>query len=93
MSKYCICCEKCFECIGKRSTNAARLWMDLCTTKMDCGNPVVCMPYETPEIRALELLGYVVSTEMQDHVRVNVLGYFSNEYQHAFCIKGGNHGS
>lgn len=92
MSKYFVCCEQCFESIGKRNTAAAKFWMDICTlqmnrdaTRIDANSP------KLPELRHLELLGFVVSTDWNDCILVKAKGYFINSNGHYFCIKGGRH--
>lgn len=92
MSKYFICCEKCFETIGKKNTKAARFWMDLCTYQMNNDFPYAMINApEFPEVRILELMGFVLTTDQKDGVNIKVQGYLENRGQHCFCIEGGCH--
>ncbi len=93
MSRYFICCEQCFESIGKRNTNAARFWMDLCALKLEKGEIFVLKTCDFPELRALELLGFVVSTDIHSGIALRIKGHCHTEDgQHFFCLKEGNHG-
>lgn len=67
--------------------------MDLCTLGMNRGEIVELITVDFPELRALETLGFVVSTETYDSIRIRVNGHiYSNDGQHFFCIKEGKHG-
>lgn len=93
MTNYFICCEACFERIGKRNTNAARLWMDLCALRMKHGDRVVVTSPELPELRQLETLGFIVTTEFKEKLGIYIKGHIlSEDGQDFFCIEGGNHG-
>ncbi len=93
MSKYFICCEQCFETIGRRSTNAARLWMDFCAMKLSEGSVVELDMSDFPELRVLETLGFLVSTDRLNTIAVRVNGHMSNQDgEHFFCVKEGQHG-
>jgi hypothetical protein len=92
MSKYFVCCEKCFETIGQKSTNAARLWMDLCALRLQEGTIVSIRTQDFPELRILELLGFVVSTDKPQNVVIRINGHqLTNEGQDFFCLKEGQH--
>jgi len=93
MSKYFICCEKCFETIGKKNTKAARLWMDFCAMKLQNGEVVEIETQDFPELRVLENLGFLISTEKKNSLAVRIKGHMSTEEgEHFFCVKEGRHG-
>ncbi len=93
MSRYFICCNQCFETIGRRNTNAARLWMDFCAAKLKCGEIIELEMSDFPELRVLENLGFVVSTDRQNTIAIRVNGHMSNQDgEHFFCVKEGQHG-
>ncbi len=90
-NKYFICCDKCFEVIGKYNTKAAKLWMDLCSLRMSMGE-IITLSQNCPEIRDLELLGFLVSTDQISSISLRIKGYIPTEDgQHFFCIKEGLH--
>jgi len=92
MSKYFVCCEKCFEKISRRSTNAAKWWMDLCTTHLNNSEKTITVIGDNPNLRLLETLGFLVSTETDDCIYINVKGHMrSEDGEHFFCPKGGMH--
>lgn len=92
MSDYFICCEKCFEIIGKKNTNAARIWMDLCSMRMNLGEVYILKTPDFPELRILENLGFVVSTEKPNGIAIRMTGHIHTyDNQHFFCLKEGQH--
>lgn len=91
MTKYFICCEKCFEVAAKRSPDAAKLWMDFCAIRLEEGE-VICLQKNFPELRSLEMLGFLVSTEQEDTIAVRINGHMQTlNGEHYFCIKEGRH--
>ena len=90
-SKYFVCCEECFKHIGKESTSAARLWMDLCA--LECQYGLVNLKIrENPALRTLELFGYVVTTDKPQHISIKLIGCMeTDDGQPFFCAKEGNH--
>lgn len=91
MSKYFVCCEKCFETIGKRNTRAARLWMDFCAHYLEYGEVIYMKNREFPELRILETMGFLVSTETEHGTAIKVKGHILDDDEHFFCIKEGDH--
>ncbi len=92
MTNYFVCCEECFGTIGRRSTKAARLWMDLCAMRLATSEIFTIKTRDFPELRTLELLGYVVSTEKPQSITMRVNGHGQTEDgEHFFCLKGGRH--
>ncbi len=91
MTKYFICCQKCFETIGKKSTRAAKVWMDICAQGMQIGATFEAAK-DTPEIRTLERLGFVLTTDKPETIAVKVKGHILAENgDHFFCLKEGKH--
>lgn len=92
MNKYFICCEKCFEKIGKRNTKAAKLWMEFCAMRLQEGGIVVLQSADFPELRVLETMGFLVSTDQHNSLAVQVNGHMNTEEgEHFFCVKEGRH--
>lgn len=92
MSKYFICCEKCFETIGKRNTRAAKLWMDFCAAILEYGKVILIQSPDFPELRVLETMGFLVSTEHSNSLAVKVNGHMNSEDgENFFCAKEGRH--
>jgi len=92
MNDYFVCCEQCFEVIGKRNTRAARLWMDLCSMILESGEPVFFLSSDFPELRVLETLGFLVSTDLDDSLAIRIHGHMSTlDGEHFFCVKEGRH--
>lgn len=80
-------CSTCLGIIGKKSTSAARLWTDLCAVDSD---PVCVRGHDIHELRILERLGFLVSTETAETVSIRLKGHpldDTNEY--VYCR--GNH--
>ncbi len=87
-----MCCEKCFETIGKRNTRAAKIWMDVCCMHLNTGKVVFLKNQDFPELRVLEMLGFLISTDQQNGLAIRVNGHMSTEDgEHFFCVKEGHH--
>ena len=92
-SKYYMCCEKCFEKIARLHGNAARLLMDLCALRLSRGEYVKVRAVDMPELRLLEIEGYVCSIESPPtHLIINIRGHYINEDGlDSFCLERGSH--
>ncbi len=74
-SKPIVGCEKCFEKIGRCSTASAKIWLMIiekahvsdvfCYTENDL--------YDA-QFRLLENMGFLISTDVRDHVEFKLLG-------------------
>lgn len=92
MSRYFLCCEQCFTTISERSVKAAKLWMDFCTLGLENGEIVIIETNDFPELRVLETLGFLVSTDQYKQLAVRVKGHIlTKEGEHFFCAKEGRH--
>ena len=92
MTRYFICCESCFENIAKKNTTAAKLWMDLCAMRLQFGEFLEILDTaDIPELRALEVLGFIITTDMKNKIAIQVNGHFESEGEHCFCLLGGCH--
>ncbi len=92
MSKHFVCCEKCFHELGRKKSSLLRLWMDLCSMYCARGGTFYLPGVNISNFRALEKLGFVVSTESNKGFNIKVLGHcISSDGEHCFCIKGGRH--
>ena len=91
MTNYFICCEKCFEDIGRKSCNAAKLWMDLCALYLEEGD-YFRLSGCSSEIRILEKMRFLLSTDEAETIAVHVKGHILSDMgEHFFCRKGGHH--
>lgn len=90
-NKYFICCEKCFETIGRTNTRAARIWMDFCAMYLE--NGLFGLDFDFGEIGVLERLGFLVSYENPDSsLAIRVKGHMNSVTgEHFFCVKEGCH--
>lgn len=87
MSKPGLCCESCFEIIAKYNTHTAALWLDLCELQLH--SPVFGLwTEECEELRLLEILGFIVTTETPNIIIVKVKGERCDNQGPYFC--GGN---
>lgn len=89
--KYFVCCEQCFENIGKRSTNAARLWMDLCAVECEYGL-INFKSMDNPCIRTLEHLGFLITTDKLKYISIRLKGRMeTTSGEPFFCSREGFH--
>ena len=92
MTKYFICCQKCFEKIGKHNTKAAKLWMDFCAIHLEESGLIILKSVDFPELRTLETLGFLVSTDHENYLYIRVKGHMTTTIgEHFFCVKEGRH--
>jgi len=89
-SKYFICCERCFESICRESTRAAKVWMDYCAHQLSIGQTIKAQ--DSPEIKKLEVMGFIVSTEIDTGLLIRVNGHMNTmDGEHYFCVKAGHY--
>ena len=82
------CCEKCVAHIARIHTNAARLWLDLCALRLSRGEYVKIRTTDFHEMRLLENLGFVVTTEHPPHHLIVQIKHLHNEDgEQFFCLK------
>jgi len=92
MSKYFICCEQCFETICRKNTRAGKVWMDICAMHMSIGEIFLIENTESQELKYLENLGFLISTDTNNGILLRIKGHiFTDDGQDFFCLKGGNH--
>ena len=87
MSKPGICCDGCFTLLAKRSTNASKLWLDLCEVQITC-NIFGLRTDDNPHFHLLETLGFITTTETSDLIIFRVNGMEQDGLGAFFC--GGN---
>lgn len=87
MSKPGLCCDQCFELLAKRSTKAARLWIDLCEIQSTCS--IFGLRIEdNPLLQLLEVLQFITTTDVMNLIIVKVHGQKEDGLGPFFC--GGN---
>jgi len=93
MTKYFICCEKCYQDIVNKSLASAYMWMELCKRVLENENTVIeYFDVIIPSLRILEENKYILSTEREKMIAIRVNGYMlSEDGQHFFCAKEGHH--
>lgn len=84
MSKPGICCDNCFGLIARRSTSAARLWLDLCDLQMN-SQMFGLRTQDFPTLRLLETLGFILTTEIPGIIMVKVQGRHDDPLGTYFC--------
>ncbi len=90
MSKPGLCCDSCFGLIARRSTSAAKLWMDLCDIQIKTPNRFGLKLVDIPALRLLEILGFVLTSDTDQLTLVKVNGKHCDSIGTYFC--GGNCG-
>lgn len=73
-----ICCDLCFEKIGKKSPKAARLWLDLCDLHEYYKGVFSIAKFTNPELKQLENLGFLVTHENEHNLLVKMEGYHAS---------------
>lgn len=85
MSNPGLCCDECFAHIAKMNTSAAILWLDLCELQLSCEVFGVRERGEMKSICLLENLGFLVTTDTDDHTIIKVLGLTRENNNTFFC--------
>lgn len=69
------CCDECHRRIGMRSVSASRLWLDFCDqfTRQGIFN-FYDHSVDSSELRILETMGYIVSSENRENILIKLLG-------------------
>ncbi len=89
---YFICCQHCYERLKNRSAKAAKFWLAFCEHRMEFGEVIHIKNKESPELRTLEMMGFIITTDQKNGTAVKVLGHMqSEENEHFFCVKEGCH--
>lgn len=84
MSKPGLCCDVCFALIAKRSTTAAKLWLDLCEIEL-CAKVFGLLVPDLPEFQLLEHLGFITTTETSNLIIVKIHGKRKDSLGDFFC--------
>lgn len=82
-----ICCDECFASIGKRSTSAAKMWLELCALKVESG-VFGLRTNDLPETRVLEVMGFITTSEFlngEEGMFVKVNGEKHNYFCRGRC--------
>lgn len=85
MSKPGLCCERCFKSIAKNSTNAARLWLDLCSIQETCSIFGIRLIDESVSLENLEHMGFITTTDIEELIVVKVHGKQEDPQGVFFC--------
>lgn len=79
------CCAKCFKKIALAHTNAVRVWLKLCEFSITHGNIFTLNLEDFEELRILELLGFLVSTEKKTGITIKLVGIKHSLTNKHFC--------
>ena len=77
-------CDECFARICRKNVATGRLWIDLCSAK-DIYPVLKIKSDEFEELRLLELMGHIVTTEDKDHILIRVTGNESSYFCNGDC--------
>lgn len=92
MSSHFACCEKCFNDIAKTKTSASKLWLDLCNIMLQKGGIFHLRGEDNPELRWLEIKGFICSTETLYHIIIHVKGHMkTDDGEDFFCLNPDGH--
>ncbi len=80
-----LCCDECFANAAKRSTKAAKLWIDLCAYYVYSEGVFGFRADDMPELRMLEMMGYIITVDYDRGVMVQVWGLSMDEQGIYFC--------
>lgn len=81
-----MCCSKCFERICSKSVSAGKLWLNLCEIQAAfCKRPLTS-DEESKELKILESLGFITTTDTIPHIIVKINGQQEDEEGIFFCI-------
>lgn len=86
MSESFLCCDACFERLAKISVKAAKLWIDLCAIyTYEEGVFHVVFDDDEGHFVTLERLGYIITTDIDKGVVVNVSGQRFDHIGEYYC--------
>lgn len=84
MSKPGLCCDSCFDLIARRSTNAAKLWLDLCDIQVH-SQTFGLRTRDFPTLRLLENFGFILTMEKPGMILIKVQGQKYDALGTYFC--------
>ncbi len=85
MSEQGYCCDSCVKLIAHRSTDAARLWVELCEIHLESEMIISLVEECHPSLRTLEVLGFIITTENSQRTLAKVLGKITDETGTYYC--------
>ena len=86
MSEKYLCCDECFSHICKICTRSAKLWMDICSYYEKTGGIFGLKLPDFEELRTLEHMGFITTTENSDHIVVKMNGIHVDRQGIYFCL-------
>lgn len=84
MMKPGLCCDECFDLLAKRSTVAAKLWLDLCEIQEKCRIFGLRIE-ESAHLQLLEHLGFIITTDAEGLTVIKVFGKEEDSLGNFFC--------
>lgn len=86
------CCTECFGRIAKIHVGAAKAWLDICSLHLKYNDVLVLRTNDFEELSMLEKLGYIITTEIPNHILVKVLGSeLDEDGEWIYCINRRQH--
>ncbi len=89
-----VCCSKCFQQINLQSSQAAKLWVDLCEYESYTGKAIILKEkYCGEDLVLLEHLRFIVTTDYNDRILVRINGLHTHiDDEELYCIEVDKHG-
>lgn len=89
-----VCCQKCVEFLGKKSTSIVMIWLEMCAAYLDANKPIVAAPTESNTLEFLEKNGFIVTTDAGENVLIVPQGYHHEPDWNTpdfFCVNPSKH--
>lgn len=83
MTKFYACCDECFHILGQKDKSAAQGWLDLCEHYSVLGSEV--FPDENLEICLLENMGFIITTDVSNGIRIKLRTALDFNGESFFC--------
>lgn len=90
----CVCCCSCFNILKQKcGPTVAEIWREFCTHPewMVKENTLLFPGYDTPELRKLEKMRYIMTHEIEGYIIIKLLGEKQDCMNQSLFCPGGNH--
>lgn len=85
------CCKTCLQSIERVDPQAGRIWLDLCASFVEFANILTLretrVPWVIPAMRILERLGFIVTADGFDAIKIRVEGYEAIDTNEGVCLE------
>lgn len=87
-----VCCCSCFNILKQNhSEYVAILWRELCALNPTHGPIIQWTGGDNPELRFLEMYGYITTHEFLEYILIKLLGEKQDCMNQSLFCPGGNH--